>query len=104
MDEMDLTGMTWYGALVAVIMLMILWIMGKKSRKRFDASKHTASEIYRMVGETVHSERDRKIILRRMIDGIKMERLSEEFELSVPQIKRIVYSAEDALADYNRRK
>jgi len=97
MDELDLAGMTWYGALAAVIMTMILWIRGR--RKRFDASRYTSSEIYRMVGEAVHSERDRRIILRRLLDGIGMERLSEEFDLSVPQIKRIVYRAENILAE-----
>lgn len=97
MEEMDLTGMTWYGALMAVIMTMILMVTGRKAR-RFDATRYTRSEITRMAEETVHSERDRRIILRRLLDGIRMEQLAEEFDMSVPQIKRIVYRAEDCLA------
>ena len=38
-----------------------------------------------------NAERDRKILYRRLIDGICYEPLAEEFELSVVQIKRIVY-------------
>lgn len=100
MEEFDLSGMTCFGAIMSVVLLMILWVKGRK--KRFDASRYSNGEIYRMVGETVHSERDRRIILRRLVDGIRMERLAEEFDLSVPQIKRIVYRTEDMLANYNR--
>jgi len=37
-----------------------------------------------------NAERDRKILRRRMIDGIKFETLAEEFSLSVTQTKNIV--------------
>ena len=96
MDEFDLTGMTWYGALVAVIMLMITWVTRRK--RRFDTQGLTRSTIINLINETVFSERDRAVILRRLADGIRMEQLAEEFDMSVPQIKRIVYKAEDALA------
>ena len=51
-----------------------------------------------MINETVLSARDRAVAVRRLADGIRMEQLAEEFDMSVPQIKRIVYKAEDALA------
>lgn len=38
-----------------------------------------------------NAERDRKILARRLFDGITFERLAEEFNLSVDQVKRIVY-------------
>lgn len=38
-----------------------------------------------------NAERNRKILKRRLIDGITFERLAEEFDLSVPQTKSIVY-------------
>ena len=38
-----------------------------------------------------NAERDRKIIRRRLIDGITFERLAEEFGLSVRGTKTIVY-------------
>lgn len=44
-----------------------------------------------------NAERDRKILKRRLIDGICYEPLAEEFELSVPQIKRIVYKGEEKI-------
>ena len=42
----------------------------------------------------IHSIRDRFILKRRLIDGIKYESLAEEFEMSVRQIKNIVYKGE----------
>ena len=47
-----------------------------------------------------NAERDRKILKRRLIDGICFEPLSEEFDLSVIQIKRIVYKQEKKLLRY----
>lgn len=38
-----------------------------------------------------HAERNRKILKRRIIDGICYEPLSEEFDLSVRQTQNIVY-------------
>lgn len=35
--------------------------------------------------------RNRNILKRRLIDGIRFEVLAEEFDLSVPQTKSIVY-------------
>ena len=49
------------------------------------------SEIAYIINEYIHSERDRKILLRRYIDGIKLEALAEEFDLSVKQTKNIIY-------------
>lgn len=37
------------------------------------------------------AERDRAILSRRLFDGICYEPLAEEFDMSVPQIKRIIY-------------
>lgn len=47
-----------------------------------------------------NAERDRKILKRRLIDGICFEPLAEEFDLSVIQIKRIVYKQEKKLLRY----
>lgn len=46
-----------------------------------------------------NAERNRKIIKRRLLDGICYEPLSEEFGLSVRQTKKIVYAAEKKLFD-----
>jgi hypothetical protein len=50
-----------------------------------------------IIDEHIHSERDRKLLKRRLIDGICFEPLAEEFELSVAQVKRIVYKAQEKL-------
>ncbi len=55
------------------------------------------SEIERRIDERVHHERNRRILKRRLIDGICYEPLAEEFELSVIQVKRVVYKFQDAI-------
>lgn len=44
-----------------------------------------------------NAERNRMILKRRLLDGITYDCLAEEFDLSVRQIKNIVYSCEDRL-------
>ena len=46
------------------------------------------------------AERNRKILKRRYIDGIKYESLAEEFDLSTRQIKNIVYKSERKLLNH----
>lgn len=55
------------------------------------------SEISALIDEWIHSERDRAVLKRRLIDGVCYEPLAEEFNLSVRQIKSIVYKGEDKL-------
>ena len=43
----------------------------------------------------IHFERDRKLLKRRLIDGICYEPLAEEFELSVRQTKNIIYKGQE---------
>lgn len=49
------------------------------------------SEVSFAIDEFVHSERDRAILKRRLIDGICFEPLAEEFGMSVRQVKNVVY-------------
>ena len=58
---------------------------------------YTNSQISYLIDEYIHSERDRKILKRRLIDGLTYEELSEEFNLSVRHIKTIVYKQEQIL-------
>ena len=54
-------------------------------------------KIDEMISEFIggkNAERDRKILRRRLIDGITYERLAEEFELSTNHIQRILYTRE----------
>lgn len=57
----------------------------------------TNSEIAHAIDEYIHNERDRAILKRRLIDGICYEPLADEFDLSVRQVKNIVYKTESKL-------
>lgn len=61
------------------------------------------SEISFLIDEWIFNERDRKILKRRMLDGIKYEALAEEFDMSVRQTKNIVYKAQEKLFKAIRR-
>jgi hypothetical protein len=54
----------------------------------------SVSQLSKLIDEWIFSERDRKILKRRLIDNICFEPLSEEFGLSVRQTKNIVYRSE----------
>jgi hypothetical protein len=55
---------------------------------RFTALSNT--ELSQLIDEWIRGERDRKIMKRRLIDGICFEPLAEEFELSVTRTWKIV--------------
>ena len=57
--------------------------------------EYTNSQVEKVIDEYIHSERDRSILKRRLIDGICYEPLAEEFDLSVRQIKSIIYKCEE---------
>lgn len=57
------------------------------------------TEIINLINEYVHSERDRKLMQRRFVDGIRYEPLSEEFDLSTVHTKRIVYRQTEVICD-----
>ena len=59
--------------------------------------EYTNSQVREAIAEHIHSERDRRILERRLIDGIVIEKLGEEFELSPRQIKNILYKNEAVL-------
>ena len=59
--------------------------------------EYSNSQVRNLIAEYIHSERDRKILERRLIDGITFERLAEEFEMSPKQIRVIVHKKEEIL-------
>ena len=59
--------------------------------------EYTNSQIRELIGELIHSERDRRILERRLIDGVVFEKLAEEAELSVSQVKRIIWKGSERL-------
>lgn len=59
--------------------------------------EYTNSQARSAIAEFIHSERDRRILERRLIDGIVFEKLAEEFDLSPRQVRNIVYRCEKVL-------
>lgn len=55
------------------------------------------SQVEHLIDEWIFNERDRRILKRRLLDGICYEPLAEEFDMSVRQIKAIVYKNEEKL-------
>lgn len=42
--------------------------------------EYSNSLVLHVINEYIHSERDRAIIKRRLIDGVSIERIAEEFD------------------------
>lgn len=51
----------------------------------------------KLIEEWILHERNREILKRRLLDGITYDCLADEFDMSVRQIKQIVYKSEDIL-------
>lgn len=63
-------------------------------------NKLSRTEIENLIDEYIigrNAERNKMILKRRWLDGICFEPLAEEFDLSVRQVKNIVYKAEKLL-------
>lgn len=68
-----------------------------EERSKPDFENISNSELEKLINEWIHSERDRKILKRRLIDGICYEPLADEMNMSVRHIKSIVSRAEAKL-------
>ena len=53
------------------------------------------SEITALINEHIHSDRDRAILIKRLVDGHTFDRLAEEFDMSLRHIQRIVYTNQE---------
>lgn len=71
-----------------------------RNAKKDDLSR---SQLEKLIEEWIigdHGERNRAILRRRLFDGITFDDLAEEFDMSVRQIKTVVYKGEDKI--FNR--
>ena len=59
--------------------------------------EYTNSQMSSLIDEYIHSERNRAILKRRLIDGICYEPLAEEFDISVRHCKNIIYKEQERL-------
>lgn len=57
----------------------------------------SCQDIDNLISSWIYSQRDRDILHRRLVDGVKIEPLAEEFDLSVSQIKRIIRAGKATL-------
>lgn len=53
-----------------------------------------------LIDKIIKGETMRKLLKRRLIDGIKFESLAEEFNYSVRQTKSLIYKAQSILFPY----
>lgn len=58
---------------------------------------YSRSELTEAIEEWVLNQRHREILKSRLIDGLTFEELAEKHDMSVRQIKRIVYKAQEVL-------
>lgn len=61
---------------------------------------YTNSQIALLIDEHIHSDRDRALLKRRLIDGVVFETLAEEFGMSDRHVKRLVYKLQDKVFKY----
>lgn len=69
----------------------------RRSRECEEVIEYTNSQIAAIIDEHIHSERDRALLKRRLIDGVLYEPLAEEFGLSVVQTKNVVYKLQNKI-------
>ena len=50
----------------------------------------TNSELAELIGEHIHSERDRQIMKLKLIDGLTYEKIAENFEMSPRYVRSLV--------------
>lgn len=55
------------------------------------------SHLSALIDEWIKNERNRKLMKRRLIDGITLEKIAEEFDISVTRTRQIIAEAENLL-------
>ena len=50
----------------------------------------TNSELAELIGEHIHSERDRQIMKMKLIDGLTYEKIAEKVEMSPRYVRSLV--------------
>ena len=59
--------------------------------------EYTNPQMEKLIDDYIHSERNRDLLKRKLLDVISYEQLAEEFGLSVRHTQTIVYKAQDYL-------
>ena len=61
---------------------------------------YTNSQMCELIDEHIHNLKYRNILRLRYIDGLTYEKIAEEVNMSVQQVKTIVYKAQEKLIRY----
>lgn len=67
---------------------------------KFDLSKQ---QVLDLIDAYIFNERNRQIVVRRLIDGVCYEDLADEYSLSVNQVKSVCYKAIDKISAHANR-
>lgn len=59
--------------------------------------EYTNSQMRELIGEHIHSKRDREVLEKVYIEGITQERIAEDMDMSVRQIQNIIYKHQNTL-------
>ena len=68
-----------------------------KNIERFDLSR---TEWERLIDDWIFNQKHRDILKDRLLNGIPFEPLAEKYNLSVSQVKNIVYKATEKLTKH----
>ena len=70
------------------------WSILRINIERYNLSRH---ELQHLIDQWIFNERHRIILADRLFNGTTYERLAEKYDLSIQQVKNIVYKAMDRL-------
>ena len=59
--------------------------------------EYTNSQIRDLIMEYIHNQDDRKMVYRRLVDGLTFEKISEEFQLDVKTVRKRIHKCENEL-------
>lgn len=62
--------------------------------------RRSRDELYELIDQFIHDERDRQLLRRRLHDGIPFEPLSEEFGLTPRRCKTIVKDCQTVIYEH----
>ena len=57
--------------------------------------EYSNSRMIEIVKDYIHHSRDRRIMLHKYVEGDTLEKIAEDFDLSVSQVKRIIRKNSD---------
>ena len=66
-------------------------------RKSTEAYNLSRSELQYLIDQWIFNERDRRILVDWLLNGMTYERIAEKYDMSDRQIKNIVYKSMDRL-------